>query len=82
LWCCNTAKPSSSIDILYSTAKTQRSQRIFLLACFFERKKQANNLPLAEFKILPPEKLRPLEFGIGYAVKNGLERRKATVTVA
>jgi hypothetical protein len=37
---------------------------------------------MVEFKILPPEKLRPWEFGIGHAVKNGLERRKATVTVA
>ena len=32
---------------------------------------------LAEFKLVPPEKLRPWEFGTGYAVKDWLEKRKA-----
>jgi len=33
---------------------------------------------LAEFKMVPPEKLRPWEFGTGYAVKDWLEKRKHT----
>ena len=31
---------------------------------------------LAEFKMVPPEKLRPWAFGTGYAVKDWLEKRK------
>jgi len=33
---------------------------------------------LAEFKMVLPEKLRPWEFGTGYAVKDWLEKRKHT----
>ena len=32
---------------------------------------------LAEFKMVPPEKLRPWAFGTGYAVKDWLEKRKS-----
>jgi hypothetical protein len=45
-------------------------------------KKQANNLSLVEFKILPPEKFRSWEFGTGHAVQDWLKRRKDTATVA
>ena len=34
-------------------------------------------LELAEFKMVPPEKLRPWSFGTGHAVKDWLTKRKA-----